>query len=160
MRIKLDHTLATDTSLPPVTRKMFAQTVASYADDLGLLERRVRDVAARGAIDPDAIARTVVDAARATLVLRDALRGGVLELVRSLATAALADVDRKARDKTRQDAERTQWSAVRRDLEVLAAEPDRIEAAPFAARVASWPEQLDEPAAEPEVHPADLIELD
>ncbi len=158
MKIRLEHSLASE-SLPPVTRKMFAHTVTSYSDDLGLLEQRVRAVAARSA-NPDAIVTAVVDAARATLALRAALRDGVLAHVRALAVAAIADADRYARDRTLPDAERLRWSAARRDQEVLAAEPDRIEAAPFAARIASWPEQLDEPAPAPEVHPADLIELE
>jgi hypothetical protein len=102
----------------------------------------------------------VVDAARATLALREALRGEVLALIRERATAAIPDADRCARDRHLGEAQRKRWSAARRDLEVIAGDPTRILAAPMAARLAAWPEQLDEPAPEPEVSFADMIELD
>lgn len=161
MRIRLEHALASDSSIAAPTRKVFASTVVSYASDLGLLAGRVRDVAARGgARDPDEIAALVVEAARATLALRDAVRAGVLALVQRLATAAIPEADRQARDPDLADAVRKRWSAVRRDLEVLAAEPAQIVAAPMAKRLAAWPEQLDEPAPKPEPTLAELIELD
>ena len=161
MRIRLDHALAADTAIAPPTRRVFAQTVAAYAGNLGLLEQRARDVATRGgARDPDATAASVIDAARATLALRDALCSGVLALVRDLAAAAAPDADRCARDRTRAEPERKRWSAARRDLEALAADPVRIAGGPMAARLAALPEQLDDPAPEPEPALADLIELD
>jgi hypothetical protein len=161
MRIRLDHALAADTSIAAPTRRVFAQTVASYAGRLELLEQRARDVAARGgARDPDAVTALVVDAARATLALRDALDAGVLALIRDRATASIPDADRCARDRTRPDPERRRWSSARRELEALAADPTRIASAPWAARVAGHPEQLDEPAPEPEPSLADLLELD
>jgi hypothetical protein len=161
MRIRLDHALAADTSLAAPTRRVFAQTIASYAGKLDLLELRTRDVAARGgAHDPDAIAALVGAAARATLELREALHAGVLALIRELATASVPDADRGARDRARPDPERKRWSAARRELEALAADPTRIASAPWAARIAALPEQLDEPAPQPEPSLADLLELD
>lgn len=94
------------------------------------------------------------------LALRDALRAGVLALIRDLATAALPEADRRARDRQLDEVQRRRWSAARRDLEATAAEPAQITSAPMAARLAALPEQLDEPAAEPEVSFADMIELD
>ena len=49
---------------------------------------------------------------------------------------------------------------MRRDLEQLAGDPATIVAASFTARIAAWPEQLDEPDPGPEVTFADMIELD
>jgi len=140
-------------SLPPPTRRVFAHTVTSYAADLGLLAQRVRSV------DPAAEA-FVLAAARATLAQRDMLRTGVLALVGDGAAAAVADADRRARDRALDDAQRRRWSAVRRELEALVADPSRIATAPFAARIAAFPDQLDEPAAEPEPSLASLIEID
>ena len=161
MRVLLEHALADDSSLAPPTRKVFVSTITSYIDRLDLLAQRVRELAARGrASDPDAVARAVTDAARRTLALREAVRGPVLELVRELATAAIPDADRRARDRDLDDRARKRWSAVRRDLEAIAEAPERVLAAPMADRVAAWPEQLDEPAPKPEPTLAELIELD
>ena len=161
MRIRLEHALAGDASIAAPTRRVFVQTVVNYAGNLELLATRARDVADRGGSrDPDATAALVADAARTSLALRDATRQPILVLVRDLATAAVPDADARARDTQLADAERKRWSAARRDLEVLAAEPARITAAPFAQRLAAWPEQLDEPAPKPEPTLAELIELD
>ena len=161
MRIRLDHALATDTTIAPPTRRVFAQTVAGYASNLALLEQRARDVAARGgARDPEGTAALVVDAARATLALRGAVRAGVLARIRELAAASVPEADRCARDRARPDPERKRWSAARRDLEAVAADPEHIASAAMPARVAALPEQLDEPAAEPEPSFAELLELD
>lgn len=161
MKLRLDHALADDTSLGVPTRKVFAQTVASYAGDLAGLGTRVRELAARGrSPDPEGVAAAVVEAARATLADRDALRAGVLAHVAGLAVAGVVQADHQARDTTLGEAERKRWSAVRRDCEILAEQPAKILAAGFAARIASWPEQLDEPPPAPEVHPSELIELD
>jgi hypothetical protein len=161
MKLRLEHALAGETSIGAPTRNVFAQTITAYARDLPLLAERARDVAARGrAAAPDHVAGLVVDAARAVLALRDALRAGILELVRTLATAAIPDADRRARDRTLADRDRTRWSAIRRDLEALVADPAALERAPMVARLAALPDQLDEPPAEPEVTFADMIELD
>ena len=160
MRLRLDHRLPDDSVLPVPTRKVFASTIATYAGRLSVLGDRVRDVAARMRTDADALVDTVLAEARATLAQRDDLRAGVLALVRSVAIASIPDADRRARDPDLAEAQRKQWSAARRDLEVLSDEPARITAAPHAARVAAWPEQLDEPAAKPEPTLAELIELD
>lgn len=161
MRIRLDHALASDPSLAPTTRRVFAATVASYATSLPLLASRVHDLATRGrAPDPDAVVDAVVGAARASLALGDALRGGVMAVIRDAATAAIPDADRRAKDRELDDPQRTRWSAVRRELEAIAADPARILAAPLAARLAAWPSQLDEPEAQPEPTRAELLELD
>jgi hypothetical protein len=161
MRIRLDHALAADGAIAPPTRKVFAQTVIRYAGNLGLLGERARDIAARERVaDPDAVADAVMAAARATLELHAALQIGVLVLVRDLAADAIADADQRARDRNRPDAERRRWSAARRDLEALAANPPHLLAGPLPARLAALPEQLDEPDAGPPPSLADLIELD
>jgi hypothetical protein len=161
MRIQLDRVLAADTAIPTPTRKVFAGTIVSYANRLSVLGERARDVAARaGAANADAIADSVVDAAEATLALRVSVATGVLELVRTRAREALPEIERLARDRTRDDAERMRHSALRRELEALVVAPDRVLAAPFAERLKSWPGLLDEPPPEAEVTFADMIELD
>lgn len=152
MRIRLDH--AADAMAAP-TRRVFASTIATYAGKLDLLEDRVRSTRVA-----EPIVQAVLGAARATLELREALRHSVLAQIQQLAAQSIPDADRHARDPHLDDAQRKKWSQVRRDLEVLAVEPDRIAVAPMAKRIAAWPEQLDEPAAQPEVSFADLIELD
>jgi hypothetical protein len=160
MKLRLEHALVADTSIGPPTRNVFAQTIVGYANNLPLLAERARDVAARGrASAPDDVAARVVDAARTVLALRDALAAGVYDLVARSATAAVADADRRARDRTLAEPERRRWSAMRRELEALAADPARVRTA-LAARIAALPDQLDEPAAEAEVTFADMIELD
>jgi hypothetical protein len=167
MRIRLDHALAADASagadasIGAPTRSVFASTIVGYADRLPLLAERARDVAARGrAGDPDHVADLVVDAARGVLALRDAVRAGVLALIQRLAQASAPEADRRARDRTLDDATRRRWSAARRDLEALAADPLHILDAAMPARLAALPEQLDEPAPERELTFADLLELD
>src|SRR5262249_57024484 len=87
-RIRFDHVLADDASIGTPTRKVFATTIVSYAGRIALLEDRARDVAARGgARDPAAIAAQPADAAQALLGLRDALRAGVLDVIRARAAA-------------------------------------------------------------------------
>lgn len=159
-RLRFDHVLADDSSLPAATRKVFATTILGYADRVELLEARVRDVAARGgARDPERVAMAVGDAARDIHALRSALRDAVLSLIRARATAAAARADQPARDRRLDDDARRRWSAVRRELEAVAADPARIALAPFAARVAEWPAQIDD-ASTPEPTFADMIELD
>lgn len=161
MRIRLDHALASDSSIGAPTRSVFASTITGYAGRLSLLEQRARDVAVRGrAADPDRVAEAVIEAARASLALRDALRDGVLALIRDGARAAIAEADRRARDRRLDEPERRRWSAARRDLEAVAAEPERVLAAPMAARLGALPDQLDEPEPDREPTFADLLELD
>ena len=161
MKVRLDHALASDGSIAPLTRNVFAQTIANYADNLGLLAERAREAAARGRSPaPDHVAELVTGAARSALALRDALRDGALDLVRRLATASASVADKHARDATLDEAVRKRWSAVRRDLETLASRPAAIAAAPMAARVAAWPEQLDEAEPRREATLAELIEID
>jgi hypothetical protein len=161
MRIRLEHALAAEHSIGPPTRMVFAQTVVSYADKLDVLASRTRDIAARGgARDPDEVAGLVTDAARGVLALRAAIRREVLELIVRLATAAVPDADRSARDRKLDDAVRRRWSAARRDLEAIAGNPEAVAAAPMATRLAAWPEQIDDPQPEKEPNLADLLELD
>lgn len=160
-RIRLEHALAHEASIATPTRKVFATTIAGYAGRLELLEARARDVAARGgAVDPAGVAARVVDQGRAALALRDALRAGLLALIRDLAAAAGPDADRRARDRTLDEAARRRWSAARRELEATASQPERVATGPMPARLASWPEQLDEPDPAHEPTFADMIELD
>ncbi|MBA3452852.1 MAG: hypothetical protein H0T42_07165 [Deltaproteobacteria bacterium] len=161
MRLRIDHALAADTSIAAPTRSVFASTIVGYADRLSLLEQRARDVAARGgAADPDQIAAIVVEAARSVLELRAVIRRGVLAVIGVLAQGDVAEADHRARDRGRSDPERQRWSAARRDLEAVAADPERVLAAPLAARVNALPVELDEPPPEPEPSVADLLELD
>src|SRR4051812_24221652 len=142
MRLRLDHALANDTSIGAPTRSVFASTITGYAGRLSLLEQRARDVAVRGrAADPDLAAEAVVEAARAALALRAALRDGVLALIREVAGTAVPEVDRRARDRRLDEPERRRWSAARRDLEAVAAEPERVLTAPMAARLGALPDQ-------------------
>lgn len=80
MRIRLDHVLAHDTTIAEPTRRVFATTIVGYADKLDLLAERVSSVASRAG-DPAPLVTAVVDAARATLALRMALRTHVLARV-------------------------------------------------------------------------------
>lgn len=161
MRLRLDHALAADTSIAAPTRNVFALTIVGYANRLTLLESRARDIATRGrSPDPEAVVDAVVEAARRTLDLRDVIREGVLAVVSELARATVPAADQYARDRKRPEPERKRWSAARRDLEALVQEPERILAAPLAARMAALPVELDEPAAEPEPSMAELLELD
>ena len=158
MRIRLEHVAD---MLPAPTRRVFATTIASYANQLALLGDRVRDVATRSRLpDPSGLADAVVEAARTTLASREALAGCVLALIARLAAAAMPDANARARSRDLDDAQRKRWSAARRELEALAADPARAATAPFATRLAAWPEQLDEPEPGAEVTFADMIELD
>jgi hypothetical protein len=161
MRLRLDHALAADTSIQAPTRKVFSSTITGYATNLPILAQRARDVAARGgAVDPEAIAGVVVGAARSVLDLRAAIRADVLAVIRDLAKAAAPEADRRARDRKLAEPERTRWSAARRDLQAVAAEPERVLAAPMAARLAALPVELDEPAPEADLTFKDLLELE
>lgn len=161
MRVFMDHALADDTSIASQTRNVFASTVIRYAHELSLLGQRARDAAERGgARAPDHVADLVVTAAQDALALGEAVAGPVLALASQLATASVAEVNRYARDRTRSDAERKKWSAARRDLEAIAAQPVLLRTAPVAARMAALEELIDEGEPEPEVSFADMIELD
>lgn len=161
MRLRLDHSLAVDTSIGAPTRSVFASTIIAYAANLPLLAQRARDIAARGgAVDPEEIADVVVRAARSVLDLRDAIRDEVLDVIRELARTSIAEADRRARDRTLPEPERKRWSAARRDLEAVAAEPRRVITAALQDRLAALPVELDEPAREPDPTFKDLLELD
>ncbi len=161
MRLRLDHALASDSSIGTPTRNVFAATIVGYEHDLSLLGQRAHDIALRGrAPDPAHVADLVVAQARAVLGLRAAMRTAVLALIRDLAAAAVPDADRNARDRKRGEPERKRWSAARRELEAVAADPERVLAAPLAMRLTAFPDLLDEPEPEPEPTFKDLLELD
>jgi len=161
MRIRLDHALASDSSIGTPTRNVFAATIVGYEHDLPLLAQRAHDIALRGrAPDPDHVADLVVAQGRAVLALRAAVRANVLVLIRELATAMIPDADRNARDTKRGEPERKRWSAARRELEAVAADPERVVAAPLAIRLTAFPDLLDEPEPVPEPTFKDLLELD
>jgi hypothetical protein len=160
-RIRIDHALADDAAIGVPTRKVFASTVLRYAGALDVLHARAHDVASRGgSADPAHAAEVVVDAARSALALRAAVREGVLALVSDGAAAGARAADALARDRRLEEAPRRAWSALRRELEAVAAQPARITVAALATRVAEWPEQLDEPDPASEPTFADMIELD
>src|SRR5215510_14388943 len=113
-RIRFEHALAGDTAISGPTRKVFATTIVGYSGRIELLEARARDVAARGgAADPAGVAERVAEVARATLALREAVRAGVLALIRDLAATAAPIADRHARDRALDEATRRRWSAAR-----------------------------------------------
>ena len=160
MRIRIDHALADDASIAIPTRKVFVSTMLAYELALGVLEMRARDVASRGGSrDPVRTAAAVVEAARAAFVLRDAIRDEVLALVSRVVTESVPLADGQARDRRLDEPVRRAWSALRRELQAVAAQPVRI-TGPLAERLAYWPEQLDEPDPALEPTLADLIELD
>lgn len=161
MRLRLDHALASDSSIGTPTRNVFAATIVGYEHNLPLLGQRAHDIALRGrAPDPDRVAELVVAHATAVLALRVAMRTAVLTLIRDLATAAVPDADRNARDRKRGEPERKRWSAARRELELIATDPERVLVAPLAMRLTAFPDLLDEPEPEPEPTFKDLLELD
>ena len=161
MRLRLDHGLAADSSLGAPTRNVFSLTIASYHGRLAVLEDRARDIATRGrSPDPERIGQIVVDAARRALDLRDAVRGSVLDLIRQVAQATVPEADQRARDRKRTEPERRRWSAVRRDVEAVAIDPERVLAGPMSGRIAALPVELDEPLPEPEPTFKELLELD
>jgi len=161
MRIRLDHVLADDQAIAVPTRKVFAATVTGYVDRLDLLETRAHDVATRGGSrDAAGIARLVVEAARATLALRTAIRVDVFVAISGLAATSVPLADAQARDMRSEEVARRAWSALRRELEAVAAEPTRVTEGPLAARLGTWPEQLDDPDPAGEPTFASLIELD
>ncbi len=76
------------------------------------------------------------------------------------ARAGVVLADGHARDRRAEVAPRQAWSALRRELEAVAAAPARLAEAPLATRLATWPAQLDEPDPASEPTFADLIEMD
>jgi len=160
MKQSLERDLAMDSSIGQPTRNVFASTVVSYAGRLSLLGDRARDVAARGgAGDPGAVAGSVVEAAERVLALRDAVIAAVLALVAERARSLVDETDTRARDRRLPESERKAASALRRELEAMAADPARV-TRPLAQRLATWPEQIDEPDPASEPTWADMIELD
>ncbi|TMQ02889.1 MAG: hypothetical protein E6J90_48000 [Deltaproteobacteria bacterium] len=56
----------------------------------------------------------------------------------------MPDADRRARDRPLDDVERRRRSAMRRELEAVAADPDRVAGTAMAARLVAHPAQIDE----------------
>ena len=82
MRIRIDHLLADNASVPPRFRTYLASRVLDYHDDVDRLRVRVAEVAGR--VDPDGAGDTAVavcTAADEVLALRARLRQGVLAMV-------------------------------------------------------------------------------
>jgi|GEM_PF-1472269 len=160
MRIRLDNALDQDNSIQRPFRVYLASAIGTYAGDLELLRQRVYDAAVR--VDPRGAADTaavVVEAADRVLALHVALRAEVLYLARALAEVAVPVAHHAARDRHREDAERTRWSAVSRDLALVIAQPARVLTAALADRCKALPELI-EPADEPpEPTRGELIEL-
>ena len=143
MRIRLDHLLAHDTTIPPTFRTYLASMVTSYEHDRDTLRERVAAVAARS--DPGraaGLADAIAAAAGEVLALRARLRDGVLALERDLAARALPIARRAARDPYASDEDRRRWTVI----------ADRL------ASVAA----VDEPPEEEPAQPSreELIELD
>jgi hypothetical protein len=160
-RVRLEHSLARDTSLGIPFMKLISATASAYAGDLETLRDRARSTAVR--TDPeraDAAADSVVAAVDAALSQRARLRDGVLALARERAAELLPVVVAAAKDPAKDDKVRLQWSAVRRDLEQIVERPARLLGAVLVDRLAALPPLLDEPDKEPERSFGELIELD
>lgn len=143
MRIACEHLAVEYPALTAQFRTLLATTVVSYASDLERLRDRVAGSVARH--DPGqatATADAVVEAADRALALRGALGDGVLRLAVELGAAVLPAVDAACRDHRLPEDVRRQWTLVRRDLELTAAEPLRLARARFADRL----QALDTPA--------------
>lgn len=164
MRIRLDtllaSSLAMDHSIGGPFRSYLASAVISYDADLGLLRERVVGAAAR--VDPrgaDDTAEVIVEAARAVLATRVALRDALLGLARDLATATLPTALTAARDHGLADAVRLRWSAARRDLALIVEAPARVARHSFAERLKALPAVDEQPEEAPELTRGELIEL-
>ncbi len=82
MRIRLNHALADDASVPAQFRTYLATRILDYADDLDQLRARVHQVVGR--VDPHGVtntANTIVGAADRVLTVRAQLRQGVLAMI-------------------------------------------------------------------------------
>jgi len=102
----------------------------------------------------------VRDAARATFALREALLGPIFAVIVEHGRASAPIADTHARDRKLADAQRKQWSAARRDLEAIAANPTQLFGGAWAERIARFEVQIDEPEPAKEPTLAELIELD
>ncbi len=135
MRIQLEHLAVDHPGLTTQFRTLLTTTVTSYIGDLDRLRVRVAIAAARQ--DParaDTLAEVVVDAAARALALRGALGDVVLGLAVELASGSQPQVDARARDGGLPDDVRLQWTALRRDLELVCERPLRLAEQRFADR--------------------------
>lgn len=161
MKVRLEHALVDDSSIGAPTRNVFASTILRYAGQVSVLAQRVHDVAVRGGSRaPAELADRVVTIAAGVLAMHAAIRDGILGLASELARGSIAIADGRARDRKADERERKRWSAARRDLEAVAADPTTLLTGAMTERMARLSEQLDEPEPEPEPTIADLIELD
>ncbi len=116
----------------PPTRKVFATTIAAYATDLGLLGQRPRDVAAAAARAIPTLSRPPSSAPPARLALR--VQGPHRRARPRSATSPprpAPEADRRAPPRALDEPPALRRSAMRRELEALAAEPGRVGAAPL-----------------------------
>lgn len=136
MRIRLEHLAVDWPALVPTFRTLLSTTVCSYAGDLGKLHQRVAGSAARQ--DPygaRGLADAVLDAADRVLAQRGALGDAILTLAVELARDLRPLVDERARQRSLDDDTRLRWTALRRDLDLLADRPLRLAEQRFADRL-------------------------
>jgi regulator of protease activity HflC (stomatin/prohibitin superfamily) len=160
MGIHLNHVLAT-APVPPQLRTLLMTTVNRYVGDLDLLRSRVQAATAR--ISTPTLTEDILGAAAQVLALRAEVRAVVLEQARQLAQARLPAVQRGAKDRLQGEAERKRFRLAKADLELILAQPARIEQANFEARLHALPLPEEEP--EPVVEPSadvrfSLLEID
>lgn len=148
MGIRLIHLLAASPA-PPQLRTLVMSTVTAYAEDTGLLRRRLAAALRMDRAAAEALAEAVGAAADEVLALRRHLREGLLALCRQVAQQALPWVVRAARDRSRPDEERDRLRRARVDLEQVVANPERIASAAFADRLRACPLPDEEPEPEP-----------
>lgn len=160
MGIHLNHVLAS-APVPPQLRTLLMTTVNRYAGDLDLLRGRVQAATAR--LAAPTLTEDILGAAAQVLALRAEVRGVVLEQARQLAHAHLPWVQRGARDRLQGEAERKRFQLAKADLELILAQPARIEQGSFEARLRALPlpEEEPEPAVEPSADVRfSLLEID
>jgi len=160
MRFKLDHALAADSSI--ARRPAACSRRRSSATRTGCrCSRNARATSRRGAARRIRT-RSPTSSSRGARGPR-APRGDPSRRARGDPPARDRGGSRGRPPRARSQALRARAPALecaRRDLEAVAADPERVLAAPTAARLAALPDELDEPAAEPEPTFKDLLELD
>ena len=155
MDIRLRHVLAHE-PVAPELRRLLSATVVSYAGELALLRQRFARYLSATLLE------AVIAAVEWVLALRQALRGGVLELGRQVALTQESWLKKAARNRLLEDAERLRLRLARVDLQQLVEQPERLAAERFEARL----KKLPIPAEEDEVEVGEdaqrfsLLEID
>lgn len=159
MAIRLTHVFSSE-PVPPQLRTLLSTTIVAYAEDLGLLRRRfARSMSA-------SLLNELTETAAQVLSLRQILREGALALAQRLAQAHAEApwLQKAARDRSLQDAERLRLRLLRVDLRQLADKPQRIEAQRTDARLKALPppdEEVEVEAPEdPKAQRFALLEID